>query len=61
MRPIRVTDEGKISRLFYRLSDGTVYKRWHHGLKQLPYRDILRLLEVDESPRILRRLQVSSR
>jgi acyl-CoA hydrolase/GNAT superfamily N-acetyltransferase len=47
MRPIRVTDEAKVSRLFYSLSDATVYNRWHHGLKQLPHRDILRLLEVD--------------
>jgi len=47
MRPSRVTDEAKMSRLFYSLSDGTVYKRWHHGRKQLPHRDILRLLEVD--------------
>jgi acyl-CoA hydrolase/RimJ/RimL family protein N-acetyltransferase len=47
MRPIRVTDEAKMSRLFYSLSDATIYKRWHHGLKQLPHRDILRLLEVD--------------
>jgi GNAT superfamily N-acetyltransferase len=47
MRPIRVTDEAKLSRLFYSLSDTTVYRRWHHGLKQLPHRDILRLLEVD--------------
>jgi RimJ/RimL family protein N-acetyltransferase len=29
------------------LSDATVYKRWHHGRKQLSHRDILRLLEVD--------------
>ena len=47
MRPIRLTDETKMSHLFYNLSDATVYKRWHHGLKQLPHRDILRLLEVD--------------
>jgi acyl-CoA hydrolase/GNAT superfamily N-acetyltransferase len=47
MRPIRMTDEAKISRLFYSLSDSTVYKRWHHDLRQLPHRDILRLLEVD--------------
>ncbi len=47
MRPIRVTDEAKMSRLFYSLSDATVYRRWHHGLKQLSHRDILRLLEVD--------------
>jgi GNAT superfamily N-acetyltransferase len=47
IRPIRVTDEAKLSRLFYSLSDDTVYKRWHHRLKQLPHRDILRLLEVD--------------
>ena len=47
MRPIRVTDEAKMSRLFYNLSDTTVYRRWHHGLKQLSHRDILRLLEVD--------------
>jgi GNAT superfamily N-acetyltransferase len=47
MRPIRLTDEAKMSRMFYSLSDATVYRRWHHGLKQLPHRDILRLLEVD--------------
>jgi acyl-CoA hydrolase/GNAT superfamily N-acetyltransferase len=47
MRPVRVTDEAMMSRLFYSLSDATVYKRWHHSLKQLPHRDILRLLEVD--------------
>jgi len=47
MRPVRVTDEAKMSHLFYSLSDSTVYKRWHHALKQLPHRDILRLLEVD--------------
>jgi acyl-CoA hydrolase/GNAT superfamily N-acetyltransferase len=47
MRPIRVTDEAKLSRLFYSLSDDTIYKRWHHSLKQMPHRDILRLLEVD--------------
>lgn len=47
MRPIRMTDEAKLSRLFYSLSDATIYKRWHHSLKQLPHRDILRLLEVD--------------
>ena len=47
MRPIRVTDEAMMSRLFYNLSDTTVYRRWHHALKQLSHRDILRLLEVD--------------
>jgi GNAT superfamily N-acetyltransferase len=47
MRPIRMTDEAMMSRLFYSLSDATVYKRWHHALKQLSHRDILRLLEVD--------------
>jgi acyl-CoA hydrolase/GNAT superfamily N-acetyltransferase len=52
MRPSRVTDEAKMSRLFYNLSDSTVYKRWHHSLKQLPHRDILRLLEVDYTKNI---------
>jgi RimJ/RimL family protein N-acetyltransferase len=47
MRPIRVTDEAKMSRLFYSLSATTVYNRWHHGRKQLSHRDLLRLLEVD--------------
>ena len=47
MRPIRMTDEAMMSRLFYNLSDATVYRRWHHALKQLSHRDILRLLEVD--------------
>jgi acyl-CoA hydrolase/GNAT superfamily N-acetyltransferase len=47
MRPIRLTDEAKMSRLFYSLSDSSVYKRWHHDLKQMPHRDILRMLDVD--------------
>lgn len=47
LRPVRVTDEAKLSKLFYNLSDTTIYKRWHHGLKQMPHRDILRYLAVD--------------
>jgi len=47
MRPIRLTDEAKMSRLFYSLSATSVYNRWHHGRKQLSHRDLLRLLEVD--------------
>jgi acyl-CoA hydrolase/GNAT superfamily N-acetyltransferase len=47
LRPVRVTDESKMSDLFYSLSDETIYRRWHHGLKQLPHRDMLRYLEVD--------------
>jgi RimJ/RimL family protein N-acetyltransferase len=47
MRPIRLTDEAKLSRLFYSLSESTIYRRWHHGRKQLLHRDMMRLLEVD--------------
>ena len=47
LRPVRVTDEAKLSDLFYSLSDATIYRRWHQGLKQMPHRDILRYLEVD--------------
>jgi RimJ/RimL family protein N-acetyltransferase len=47
LRPIRVTDEAKLSDLFYSLSDATIYKRWHHGLKQMSHRDLLRYMEVD--------------
>jgi RimJ/RimL family protein N-acetyltransferase len=49
LRPVRLTDEAKISALFYSLSDATIYKRWHHGLKQMPHRDLLRYLDVDYS------------
>jgi RimJ/RimL family protein N-acetyltransferase len=47
LRPVRVTDEAKLSELFYSLSDATVYKRWHQGLERMPHRDILRYLAVD--------------
>jgi len=47
MRPLRMTDEAKMSRMFYDHSDATVYKRWHHRRKQLPHRDLLRLMEID--------------
>ncbi|MDB4433234.1 GNAT family N-acetyltransferase [bacterium] len=49
LRPVRLTDEAKMSALFYSLSDATIYKRWHHGLKQMPHRDLLRYLDVDYS------------
>jgi RimJ/RimL family protein N-acetyltransferase len=47
LRPVRLTDEAKLSDLFYSLSDATIYKRWHHARKQLSHRDLLRYMEVD--------------
>jgi RimJ/RimL family protein N-acetyltransferase len=49
LRPVRLTDEAKLSDLFYSLSDATIYKRWHHARKQLSHRDLLRYMEVDYS------------
>lgn len=47
MRPLRVTDEAKLTDLFYRLSDETIYRRWMTALKRMPHRDVLYYLDVD--------------
>ena len=48
-RPIRSTDEGMMSDLFYRLSEETIYKRFFHSLKSMPHRDLMHFIHVDFS------------
>ncbi len=47
LRPLRVTDEAKITDFFYSLSDLTVYRRWMTARKRMPHRDVLYYLDVD--------------
>lgn len=47
LRPLRVTDEQKLTDLFYSLSDDTIYRRWMTAKKRLPHRDALYYLDVD--------------
>lgn len=47
LRPIRVTDEQKLTDFFYSLSNQTIYKRWMHVMKSMPHKDILHSLDVD--------------
>lgn len=47
LRPLRVTDETKMTDLFYRLSDETVYRRWMTALKRMPHRSVLYYVDVD--------------
>jgi GNAT superfamily N-acetyltransferase len=49
LRPIRIIDEEKMSDLFYRLSQQSIYKRWLHLLTRMPHKDILYYLNVDYS------------
>lgn len=49
MRPIRVTDESKVSDLFYDLPDRTVYRRWLDKSKRASHKKILHFLDVDYS------------
>ena len=47
LRPLRATDEGKLTDLFYSLSDDTIYRRWMTARKRMPHRDVLYYLNVD--------------
>lgn len=49
LRPIRIIDEEKMSDLFYRLSQQSIYMRWLHILTRMPHKDILYYLNVDYS------------
>jgi GNAT superfamily N-acetyltransferase len=42
-----VTDEQKLTDLFYSLSNDTIYRRWMTAKKRLPHRDALYYLDVD--------------
>jgi acyl-CoA hydrolase/GNAT superfamily N-acetyltransferase len=48
MRPIRDTDEQKLSDFFYNLSESTVYKRWMVVKPRMPHSDLVRYLNVDD-------------
>lgn len=47
LRPLRVTDEQKLTDLFYSLSNDTIYRRWMTAKKRLPHRDALYYLDID--------------
>lgn len=47
LRPIRVTDQQKLTDLFYNLSDDTIYKRWMRAVHRVPRGDVLEYLDVD--------------
>ena len=48
LRPLRVTDEQKMSDLFYRLSDETVHRRWMRFVPRMPHRKLLEYLKLDD-------------
>jgi len=47
MRPVRPTDEDKLSFFFYSLSETTVYKRYLHVTRRFSGRDLSELVNVD--------------
>jgi len=47
LRPLRVTDEARLTDMFYSLSDDTIYRRWMTARKRMPHRDALYYLDVD--------------
>lgn len=52
MRPLRETDESKMSDLFYSFSPDTVYKRWMSGIGRLPHTAMQRYLRVDDTENV---------
>ncbi len=48
-RPIRVTDERKMTDLFYAFSDETVYRRWMRPALRMTHQSLLRYLRVDHT------------
>ncbi len=52
MRPVRETDESKMSDLFYNFSPETVYKRWMSGIGRLPHTALQRYLRVDDTENV---------
>ncbi|MFQ5504442.1 MAG: GNAT family N-acetyltransferase [Planctomycetota bacterium] len=47
LRPIRVTDEPKVSSLFYSLGENTLYKRFQRVVKRVPHQELQYFLDVD--------------
>lgn len=48
LRPVRETDEAKMTDLFYNFSEETVYRRWMTVLPRIPRAHLLRYLRVDD-------------
>lgn len=48
LRPIRETDEPKMSDLFYSLSQETIHRRWLAGVSRMPHKELRRYLRVDD-------------
>ncbi|NNF07206.1 MAG: GNAT family N-acetyltransferase [Candidatus Eisenbacteria bacterium] len=48
LRSIRITDEQKMSDLFYSLSESTVYKRWMVAMPRMPHKKILPYLKAED-------------
>jgi len=53
LRPIRITDEQKMTDLFYSLSDKTIYERWLNAIQRKPEQDALDYLDVDYKDRMV--------
>jgi RimJ/RimL family protein N-acetyltransferase len=51
-RPLRATDEQKMSDLFYRLSDRSVYTRWMTVVPRMPHHRLQRYLDVDDTDNV---------
>lgn len=47
LRPIRATDEEKLTKLFYSLTDDSLYKRFMHVTKRIPHAERQYFLDVD--------------
>jgi GNAT superfamily N-acetyltransferase len=50
-RPIRPDDEGRLRRMWPRLSRDTIYRRFHSPLHRIPAATVHRLVEVDHDLR----------
>ncbi len=46
-RPAKLTDEAMIKEMFYSLSEATMYQRYMGPKKQMPHKEIQRLIDID--------------
>ena len=46
-RPAKLTDEAMIKEMFYSLSETTMYQRYMGPKKQMPHKEIQRLIDID--------------
>jgi GNAT superfamily N-acetyltransferase len=47
VRPVRMTDEGALQQLFYRLSDESIYRRFFCYRHQYPHEEMQKLVDLD--------------